>query len=350
MRRSRLQRGTTSIVLAASLVGGVVAIAAASAGTAGAVTTAATVAVTSSANPSSYGQTVTLRAVVSDPGTPRTQLTGTMTFADGTTALATKTVTSGSAAYSTRLLTAGDHPITATYNPTGGGAFTSSPLVQTVNLGASTLALTTTRPVSYNGQAGNVTATVKPVAPAFGIPTGTVDFLVDGSWYWTSTLDANGKATLAYSDLAAGTYAITATYSGDTNFNGSSSVAALTQIILPNAPTAGVTFTPSTVVVGGVSKLVVTATNNGPIAMPNVAMGVLLPSLPATIVSLPPGTGCRRALRNLLYCGVSLPRGATRSIVLNVTGAVAGTYATSSYARNIDTGDETGAVASLIVQ
>ena len=239
MRTSRFQRGTTSIVLAASLVGGAVAGAAATAGTAGAVTSAASVAVTSSANPSDYGQSVTLRAVVSDPGTPKSQLTGTMTFADGATALATKTVTSGSASYSSRLLTAGDHPITATYNPTGGGAFTSSPLVQTVNLGSSTVALTTTRPVSYSGQAGNVTATVKPVAPGFGIPTGSVDFLVDGSWYWTSTVDANGKATLAYSDLAAGTFAITATYSGDTNFNGSLSVAALTQTILPTRPPRG---------------------------------------------------------------------------------------------------------------
>ena len=349
MRSSRWQRGTTSIALAVSLVGAMVASATATAGTAGAATSAASVAVTSSANPSSYGQTVTLRAVVSDPATPKSQLTGTMTFADGAIALATKTVTSGTAAYSTRLLTGGDHPITATYNPTGGGAFTSGVLVQTVNLGASTVALTTTRSISTNGQAGNVTATVKPVAPAFGIPTGTVDFLVDGSWYWTSTVDATGKATLAYSDLAPGTYAITATYSGDTNLNGSSSVAALTQTILPNAPTAGLTFTPSTIAVGGVSKLVVTAKNNGPLAMPNVAMGVLLPSLPSGVVSMPPGVGCRRALGNLFYCMVSLPRGATRSIVLTVTGTATGTYTASSYARNVDTGDETDATAPLIV-
>ncbi len=86
-------------VLAVTLVGAAVA-SAATAGTAGAVTSAASVATTSNANPSACGQPVTLGATVTDPGTPKSQLTGKMTF------------------------------------------------------GASTVALTTTRPVSYNGQAG----------------------------------------------------------------------------------------------------------------------------------------------------------------------------------------------------
>ena len=347
MFRSRPQRGVIGPVLIASLI----AVALALPTPAGAVTAVTAVSLTSSVNPSGYGQAVVLRGVVSDPTTPKAQLTGSMTFSDGSMVLGTKAVTNGAASLTTRALSAGDHAIIASFIPSGGGAaFESTPLAQHVNLGATTTTLTTTRAVSYNGQAGDVSARVKGVAPAFGTPTGSVDFFVDGSWYWTSSVDATGKALLAYADLAPGTYVITATYSGDPNFDASSSAGALTQTILPNAPTAGLTFTPSIVTVGGTSRLVVSATNNGPVSMPNVALGVLLPPLPVGIVSQPPGVGCRRALGNLLYCMVSLPRGATRTLVLSVTGTVSGVYTANSYARNTDTSDETYATATLTVQ
>lgn len=347
MSTTRLRSGTIGLMAVASLATGVLAMAPA----AGAVTPDATVGVTSSVNPSGYGQSVVLKANVTDTATPRAQLTGSMTFLDGATVVGTKSVTRGVASLTTRALTGGDHAITASFTPTAGGpAFVSPPLVQHVNLGASTTALTTTRAISYNGQAGSVTATVKAVAPAFGTPTGWVDFYVDGSWYWTSPVGTGGKATLDYLNFSPGTYAITATYTGDVNFDVSASVGSLTQTILANAPTAGLTFTPSTVTTGGRSRLVVTATNNGPASMPNVAMGVLLPPLPVAVVSQPAGVGCRRALGNLLYCLVSLPKGATRQLVLDVVGSAPGTYSASSYARDIDTGDETYATATLAVQ
>lgn len=55
-------------------------------------------------------------------------------------------------------------------------------------------------------------------------PTGTVQFFANGALIGAGTLNTNGVATLTYSNLAIGTYAITATYLGDTNDAGSTSL------------------------------------------------------------------------------------------------------------------------------
>lgn len=341
-----IRRGAVAGVLATTLATGALV-----AMPAGAVTTTATatVALSSSVNPSQYGQAVTLRAVVTDPSTPRSLITGTMTYLDGSTVLGTKAVTNGAASFATPALDVGVHSLTASFSDTAGDpAVVSDVRLQTVVAGATTTALKTSKAIAYNGQPGSLTATVKAVSPARGTPTGYVDFYVDGSWWWTAAM-VSGKATMSFADIGlTGAHDVTATYTGDGNF-GTSSSGIVTQTILPAAPTAGLTFTPSTITVGGVSRLVVSAKNDTPVSMPNVAMGVLL-KLPATVVSQPAGIGCRRAYGGLLYCMTSLPAGATRNLVLDVTGSAPGAFTMSSYARNIDTGDETGAVATLTVQ
>lgn len=78
--------------------------------------------VASSENPSSLGQNVVFTASVTGSGTTPT---GTVTFTDGSTTLATVTLSSsGSAAYQTSSLTAGSHNIVATYSgdPTYGAS------------------------------------------------------------------------------------------------------------------------------------------------------------------------------------------------------------------------------------
>jgi uncharacterized repeat protein (TIGR03803 family) len=90
-----------------------------------------TTAVVSSKNPSLPGQTVKFTATVTSPtATP----TGSVTFMDGSTALATKTLAKGKASYSTSTLGAGAHNITAIYEGTSNVSGSTSPLlVQTVN-------------------------------------------------------------------------------------------------------------------------------------------------------------------------------------------------------------------------
>jgi photosystem II stability/assembly factor-like uncharacterized protein len=92
---------------------------------------ATTTTVTSTRNPSTLGQSVTIRATVTGPsGTP----TGTLTFKDGDTVLDTVPMTVGAATYTTTEFTVGVHPITVTYS--GDVHFegsTSAPLAQTVS-------------------------------------------------------------------------------------------------------------------------------------------------------------------------------------------------------------------------
>jgi hypothetical protein len=214
--------------------------------------------------------------------------------------------------------------------------------------GATTTALKTSKAVAYNTQKGTLTATVKPVAPARGAVTGSVDFYVDGGWSWSSPVVA-GKAKMTFADLGVvGVHDVTATYTGDGTFELSSS-GVVTQTILPAAPTAGITFTPATIATGGTSRLVVSATNNTPVPMPNAALGVVL-KLPATVVAQPLNGSCRRSTGGLLYCMTSLPVHATRKLVLDVTGSAPGAFQMVSYARNTDTGEDTQALATLTVQ
>ena len=97
------------------------------------------VSLTSSANPSQAGQSVTFTASVTGIGSDPT---GTVTFKDGGTALATVALTGGRAAYATASLATGKHSITAVYSGDSGfDGGTSSVLVQAVNVPADSIKL-----------------------------------------------------------------------------------------------------------------------------------------------------------------------------------------------------------------
>jgi hypothetical protein len=88
--------------------------------------------VTSSLNPATLGTNVTFTAKVAPQftGTP----TGTVTFKDGISALATVALSGGSAAFTTHSLAHGTHSITATYNGnTNFNTSISATLTQTIN-------------------------------------------------------------------------------------------------------------------------------------------------------------------------------------------------------------------------
>jgi len=95
------------------------------------------------------------------------------------------------------------------------------PIVGTADIGAyesqgSTVTLTSSDNPSTTGTSITFTATVNELDPQTITPTGTVTFRADGNDLGSPvTLNASGIATLTTSTLAAGTPAITATYSGD---------------------------------------------------------------------------------------------------------------------------------------
>jgi hypothetical protein len=179
--------------------------------------------VTSSADPSSFGQRDTFYATVSSTaGIP----TGAVTFYDGSTNLGQATTnTSGVAGLSTSSLNAGSHSITATYGGNSNFAgSTSSVLTEVVNQATTTAALASSASPSYLGQMVTFTATV--MGELGGPVTGNVAFK-DG----TATVGlVGGQATYSTTYTTTGVRSMTAVYSGDGN-NLTSTSAVLKQVV-----------------------------------------------------------------------------------------------------------------------
>ena len=175
-----------------------------------------TTTLTSSANPSVFGQTVTYTAQVTATAPGTGIPTGSVTFLDGTTPLGTFTLTAGSASVSTSDLTRGSHSITAKYS--GDTEFltsTSAVTGQNVNQATTQTVVTPTPAASILGQSVTFTAQVSAVAPGAGTPTGSVDFFDGATDLGTVPLTA-GTASISTSTLALGSHSITADYSSDT--------------------------------------------------------------------------------------------------------------------------------------
>ena len=175
----------------------------------------------SSANPSVFGQsvvmTVTVSASASGAGTP----TGTVTFSDGATSLGTANLANGQASITLSALAVGSHPITASYAGDANFNSSSSTMSQTVNKASTATSLSSSANPSTLSQSVTFTATVKVVAPGAGTPTGTVTFNDGANALATVPLSSTGTATFSTSTLAVNSHSITAVYSGESNFNGS---------------------------------------------------------------------------------------------------------------------------------
>ena len=203
---------------------------AASTGTADLSVNAATAGttLTSSANPSVFGQNVTLSATVT-PAIGGTIPTGSVTFLDGTTVLCSQVaLTAGSANSGTTCaaiaLATGTHSITASYDGDANNLASQSPaMTQTVNKASTTLTLAAPATIAL-GQSAAVTVNLAVAVPGAGTPSGimTVD---DGAGATcTITLPA---LSCALTPTTAGNMRLTATYAGDANFDGSSATATL---------------------------------------------------------------------------------------------------------------------------
>jgi hypothetical protein len=187
--------------------------------------------VTSSANPSVFGQSVTFTATVSaaapGSGTPG----GTVTFMDGATALGLATLSSGKASFKTSELAVGSQAIIAVY---GGDinfvTSTSAVLNQTVNQDVTATKVTSSANPSVFGQSVTFTATVKAASPGSGTPTGTVTFYDGSAKLYSATLGETGTASFMISTLSVGSHSINVVYSGDADFKTSTS-AVLKQVV-----------------------------------------------------------------------------------------------------------------------
>ncbi|MFO0888837.1 MAG: Ig-like domain-containing protein [Isosphaeraceae bacterium] len=215
-----------------------------------------TTALVSQLNPSTFGQSVPLRATVtatSGGGTP----TGTVTFRDGDTVLGTSPLDgAGVATLDTTAIPAGTRSITAEYSGDSefGQSF-SPPVSQVVNQAATTTSFVSNINPSVFGQPITFTATVSAVAPGAGTPTGTVEFIDGENEIGSGVLDGSGQASFTTTavPLSPGPHIITARFTGDANFSTSTSgpttqtvTQADTTTVLastPNPSTLGATVT-----------------------------------------------------------------------------------------------------------
>ncbi|HEY2028880.1 MAG TPA: Ig-like domain-containing protein [Myxococcales bacterium] len=219
------------------------------------------VTVTSSLSPSAFGNSVTFTAsiaVLTGAGTP----TGTVTFAEGASPLigcagvALNAALKATCTLST--LSVGSHGITATLAADANFTGSSGSVVQAVNPGTTTTAVLSSNPTSSFGNSVTFTATVA-VASGAGALTGTVSFTdTVGAGAPTAISGCNAvaltgtlSATCTTSTLSVATHTITANYSSDPDFSGSSGTVAqavnpgTTGIVVVSSsgnPSAPVTF------------------------------------------------------------------------------------------------------------
>ncbi len=169
-------------------------------------------------NPADFGQTVVLQATVT---TGTGTLTGTVTFSDGATVLASNVPlnTSGVASYTTTALAVGLHSLTAAYVPDPAHFKSTSSVVSLPVNEPTNTTLSSSQLNASVGAAVTFTATVSPSNGGGVVPDGTVNFLDGATVIGSGTLTANGNGsattTFTTSTLANGTHTITAVYGGD---------------------------------------------------------------------------------------------------------------------------------------
>lgn len=177
-----------------------------------------TIMVSSSVPSSVYGQQIVLTASISAVSPGAGIPTGQVTFFNGGLVLGKTILSNGTATLAVKSLQVGSYSITAEYD--GDSNFTvstSSPITQTVDQASTTLVIASTNPSAYIGQQVTLYAAVRPVSPGSGVPTGDVTFS-EGSVVLGTAQVVNGLAILPINTLQPGSYAVTASYSGDMNF------------------------------------------------------------------------------------------------------------------------------------
>lgn len=182
----------------------------------------------SSAPTSVFGQPVTFTATVSVLAPGAGSPSGTVTFTDGNTVLGTAPVSSatgGIASITTDELSVGQHAVVATYDGDDSFSGSTGSTAQKVQRAQTSTLLTSSANPAQSGESVQFTATISPVAPGAGMPSGTVRFTINGANLGGPVTLVDGVATSnAFSSLSPGSYRVEATYSGDGRFVASAGV------------------------------------------------------------------------------------------------------------------------------
>ncbi len=213
-----------------------------------------TTSVISSGSPSASGGQVTFTATVSassgsGAGTP----TGSVNFTDNGAALGTVVLVSGTAALNISSLTPGVHAISAGYMGDATFQPSSGTFQQTVVQSTTVTGLSSNlNPSGYN-QPVTFVAQVTP-----GAATGTITFADNGSSLGTVNMVA-GAASYLTASLGSGNHSVTATYSGDGQFQ--TSAGTIAEVVSPATTLTGLSSSVNPTLVGQQSTF--TATVSG---------------------------------------------------------------------------------------
>ena len=190
-----------------------------------------------------YGRSVTLTATVSvtnsSPSVSPGNSQGTVTFSQGTSTIGTCQAVALSSGQATCTLNGlapsqAQYSFSAAYSGFATAYLSSGPTSTTLTVGmAATSTTVTGNGPTVSGQNATFTATVAPVLPGSGSPTGKVTFLetpsggvqvpVNNCISLTLGASSSAKCTTALLLAQGSSYTISAQYSGDSNFNGSTS-------------------------------------------------------------------------------------------------------------------------------
>ena len=276
----------------------------------------ATTIVSDTPDPSVTGQSYTVSvhvaAVAPAFGTP----TGLVTVGDSDGHSCPVTL-DGSGNGSCQLLSgpAGAKTITAHY--AGDSSFSASDAASAahqVNATPTTTTVTSNLNPSVFGQSITFTATVSANAPSTAVPTGSVQFVVDGSNSGVPVaLDAGGQASASRSDLGAGSHTVVAQFLGSTNFNASQGTLTPNQTVNKASTSISITSeTPDPSVTGQTVTVHYSVTVNG--------AGAGTPTGNVTLVSDVAGTPSCTGTVAAGQCTMTLPFAGTHHLTAAYTG------------------------------
>ena len=248
-------------------------------------------ALSSSANPSTYGELITFRAEVAtaDDSAPD----GTVQFSvDGQDFGGPIAVGPDGVAESATLASPdpGDHTVIAAFTPEPGFSGSGDILVQTVAAAGVDVALTSTDADAQVGAPVRFEVEVSSQQVGTGVPTGFVQFSLDGQPLGDAVELEDGAATSpAVDDLTPGTHVVTALYSGDLHFR--PALEELTQTVAKVATTTQLTVSPTTATYGDSLDLTARVTPaNGDLGVPAGSVTFLADGVEIGTVPVSPAT------------------------------------------------------------
>jgi len=195
----------------------------------------------------------------------------------------------GKATLTTTALGVGSHNLTAEYSGDADhDPSISDTLVQVVSRLATTLTLTSSVNPSQLGEQVTFTATLSTT----GTPTGELTVLVNGSPVKTGT---GTSLSFETSDLAVGSYTVTATYAGDDNTE-SSSATPLTQEVVGAPTSTSLNLKPNTALPGQTVRLTTRVMARAPAAMVATPVPSPITSTGTRLCVVVPSPSCPEAL------------------------------------------------------